>query len=156
MRVNLLINNSADIRNGYLNIDPLSEDDTRIKGDVSNLNHAVDAGEAEEIVAYGILDYFPGAMVDEILDNWLSKLAHGGTITIGVIDAKEVSRAFVAGMIELEEVNTLMHGEQEEKWQIRKSSFTLNQLSEVLSNRGYKILKKRIQNFRAYVTAQRP
>jgi len=159
VKVNLLIDNPGDVRSGYVNIDPLAPEndpDGRLKGDVGNLDHAVDGGEAEEILALEVLDYFPGHQADDILANWLSKLAHGGRLTISVVDVKEVARAVCSNNLSIDDINELLHGKQEKPWQFRKSAYTLSQLVEVLSNQGYKVLARRVQNYRALVTVERP
>lgn len=156
MKVNLLLKNPGGIRSGFLNIDPFADgSDARVAADVSNLDHSVDAGELDELVALDVLNYFPGDQVDRLLDNWLSKLAYGGTITVGVVDVREVARALLANSIGLDLANDLLHGEHREPWQSRKCSLTLARLAEVLENKGYKILAKRTANFVAVVTAQR-
>jgi hypothetical protein len=158
MKINLLLNNAGDIRSGYVNIDPFvpDGDNSRIKGEVFQLDHAVDAAEAQEIVAHDILDFAPAAAADTILDHWLSKLAHGGKLTVSVVDFKEVAKAVLSDSITVDEANRLIHGEQREPWEIRKASYTLGLLCAVLGNKGYKLLTKRIHDHRAVITCQRP
>lgn len=159
MKVNLLLDNPGDVRSGHVNVDPLAPDDCRdgrVRGDVADLAHSVDAAEAEAVVALDVLDYFPGAVADVVLGNWLSRLARGGTLTVSVVDVREVARSLLAGNLSLEEVNELLLGKQEKPWQFKKAAFTLSQLAEVLKNLGYQILARRVQNHRAVVTCRRP
>jgi hypothetical protein len=159
MKLNLLLDNPGDCRSGYLNVDPFapeSAEDGRVRGDLLKLTEFVDLAEVEEVVALDVLDYFPGHALDEVLSHWLSLLAHGGKLTMSVIDVKEVARAVLANTLSAEDVDELLHGKQEKDWQLRKSSFTLKQLSDVLEARGYKVLARRVQNYRAVVTVQRP
>lgn len=156
MRLNLMIEGSGS-RTGFVNIDPYSHDVPNvIKADLSNLSHTVDDAEASEIVAHEVLDYYPGKMVDLVLDNWLLKICHGGTLTISVVDTQEVAKALCDGNIDIDEVQDLLHGKQERQWDVRKATFTLAILVTVLENKGLKILQKRVRNYRAYVVAQRP
>ena len=158
MKVNLLIDNPGDVRSGYLNIDPIAEPgdvNGRIKGDIGNLSEHVDAGEADEIVALDILDYFPTNTVDIVLNNWLTRLRHGGRLTMSVVDIREVARGVLAGNLSPNDYNELLYGKQEQPWQFKKSIYTLNQIAEVLANLGFKILSKRIQNLRAVITIER-
>ncbi len=53
------------------------------------------------------------------------------------------------------EINTLLHGEQVEIWQVKKTSFSLNIVIGMLEGRGMKILKKFNENFRCIVIAER-
>jgi hypothetical protein len=158
MKLNLLIDNPADVRNGYINVDPyapVQDEHGRVAADLSDLTHSVDNGEAAEIIAYEILDYYPAKLGDALLDNWLRKLAHGGTLTISTVDHSEVARAIGHGRLSLAETNELLHGKQERDWDTRKASYTLDDLVVVLNNKGYKILTKRVRSLRAYITAQR-
>lgn len=157
MKVNLLLDNPGDVRSGYLNIDPFApaEGDQRVKGDVSDISWAVDDAEATEIVALDVIDFFPARDADRVLNNWLSKLARGGRLTVSAVDVREVARAFLAGTLHLDDVNDLLHGKQEQPWQCRRAAYTLDQLVEVLGNLGYKVLLKRVQNHRAVVTVER-
>ncbi len=158
MKINLLIDNPGDYKNGYNNIDPFAPEtngDLRLKSDISNLDSLVDDGEANEILALEILEYFPGNVIDDILQNWLKKLAHGGILTISGVDFTEIARGFLSSNLSLEDVNELLLGKQEKSWQTKKSVFTLLKLVEVFEGLGYKILKKRIYNYRAIISIQR-
>lgn len=130
-------------------------DPKRTRGNVGDLSDLVDAGEAEEIVALDILDFFPGEMADQVLHNWLSRLSRGGKITVGVVDVREVARGLLDGRLTLDDAQELLHGRQTAEWDYRKSVFTLSHLVEVLTNLGLKVLKKRVENYRAIVTAER-
>lgn len=159
MKVNVLLDNPGDCRSGYLNVDPFAPadcSDGRVRGDASDLSTLVDAGECSEVVALDVLDYFPGAAVDQVLRNWLSRLCHGGRLTVSVVDLREVSRALLAGNVSMDDANELLTGKQEKAWQFKKSVFTLSQLVEVMTNLGYRVLAKRVQNYRAVVTVERP
>jgi hypothetical protein len=158
MKVNLLLNAPADVRSGYLNIDPLAppQDPTRVQGRLDDLTHSVDAAECEELVAHDVLDRFGPDQVDGVLEHWLSRLRRGGRITVSAVDAREVARALLNGTLALADANALLHGEQRNDWELRRVSLTLAQLAEALSSRGFKVLTKRVVNYRAVVTAERP
>lgn len=159
MRINLLVDSPGDQRSGYLNVDPVAPEgcgDGRTRGEPNDLSFAVDPAEAEEIVALDVLDYYPAHAADQVLSHWLSLLRRGGTLTLSVVDVREVARGILSGELSPEDVQELLHGRQERPWQFRKASYTLSQLSDVLQNRGHKILARRNQNYRAVVTCQRP
>lgn len=159
VKVNLLLDNPGDCRSGHLNLDPFAPDiddhSGRVKGDVFNLDAFVDDGEAEEIVALDILDYFPANEVDDILQNWLRKLARGGKLTIGVVDVREISRAILHNKLTYDEIGELLYGKQEFAWQYKRSGYTLFQLVAVFEGLGYRILSRRVHNYRAIVTVER-
>lgn len=153
MKINLLINNPKGCRQGYLNIDPLAPMGAEaVKGDPTKLDDFVCENEATEILALEILDKFSPDKVDNILDHWLSRLAHKGRLTISVVDLYEIARGVVCESINVEIANNLLYGTNVKN----NSAFTLDQLSMVLENKGYKVIKKFIENNRAYVTVERP
>lgn len=159
MKINLLFNNPYDVRSGYLNIDPYAgpnDQAGRIPGDINNLDDLVSAGEATEVVALDILDKFPRQYVDQILTHWLSRLAHGGRLTISVIDLYEVAKAFLNEAIDVDKTNTLLHGDPETKGKQVHTNFTLAQLNEVLTNKGFKVLRRCVENNYAIITVERP
>ena len=159
LKVNLLWDSPDDVRNGYVNFDehaPIPDQAGRIKASVQNLDHFVEAGEADEIVSNDILNYLSADEGDAALTNWLSKLAHGGKLCVSVVDVREVSKKCLANVITIEDTNVLLHGDQEKPHRFRKTSFTLPLLIEVFTNRGFKVLTKRIQNSRAVIVVERP
>jgi hypothetical protein len=159
VKINLLIDNPGDLRSGYLNVDAVAPDgctDGRVKGDLSNLDEFVDDGEATEIVALDVLDCFPGADASTVLSRWCSKLAHGGTLTVSVVDVREVARGVLANTLSPDDTNELLHGKQEKPWQHRKAAYSLAHLAGVFTSHGYRVLAKRVQNYRAVITIQRP
>lgn len=158
MKVNLLIDNPRDVRNGYLNIDPYASDteQDRLRGDLSNISHSVDDAEASEIVAVGVLSYYPGSLVNDIVSGWVKKLAVGGTITISAVDHNQVAHRLHGQHITAEQANELLHGRQEKDWDIIKSSFPIQRLIDVLKAQGLQIVQKRFRDCEAIVTARRP
>ncbi len=158
MRLNILLDDPGGARSGYANVDPFAPegDRDRFKCDVSNLDAVVDNGEAVEIVAHDILDYFGVGKIDEILDHWVSKLAYGGRLSLSVVDVREVARGLLAESLPFNDASILIYGAQQRAWDFRRSMFTVARLAEVLENKGFNVLKKRIENFRAVVTCERP
>lgn len=158
-KVNLLLDNPGDIRNGYLNFDPHAPPqctDGRIRAEIADLSHTVDFNECEELVAHDILDYFGMEEADRVLNHWLSRLAHQGTLSLSVVDLREVSRDLLANTIDIADVNELLYGRQTKPWQFKKCVFTMPVLVGMLQARGYKILTKKSSGYRAIVTVQRP
>jgi len=157
MKINLLIDNGAGVRSGYVNIDPYadSNNDSRISADLTNLSHTVDDGEATEIIAHDVLSYYPQSLASRILENWVKKLAYGGTITVSALDQTEVARHINSGFLTVEQANLLLHGAQEKDWDTIKSSFTLTRLAEALESLGLKIIRRRSSDYKVMVTARR-
>lgn len=157
MKLNLLLDNSKDVLSGYLNIDPLAKDSekNKINGDISNLDFVCDNGEVEEILAYNILEYFHFFRIDQILNNWLSKLKVGGKLILGILDIEEISRLYYLNRISMDKFNNLIFGEQKKDWDTKKCGLTVYNLTEVLTNKGYKILRSEINEYEGFVSCER-
>ena len=157
MKVNLLLNSPADARHGYINIDPFIPEDSFldgvriVRGDVTNLDEMFDDGELSEIVANGVLEYFPAQMADDILGNWLKKLKRGGVVTVTALDIREVSRGCLSGELSSDDVNLMLYGSDKPI----RSAFDLSQVSDALEFLGLKILRERIVGYRCVVTAEK-
>lgn len=159
VKVNLLVDNPAGVRPGYLNLDPLAPDQDptgRVKCDLEKLDQLVDPAEVSEFVAHGILDFFPLHRANGVLDHWLSRLAHEGTITLSCVDLLEVTKSLQNRLITIETANILLHGEQDRPWKFRQANYTLNQIAGTLAGKGLRVQQKRINEFKAIVVAQRP
>lgn len=154
MRLNIFINNQAAKRSGYINLDGglTEEKDGVLPCKPGKLNDIVCDNEADEIVAIDVLDAYPGSEIDAVLQHWLSKLAHGAKITIGLIDFKKVALGFAEGKISGEDMVALIYGTK----YVRRSTVTMSQLATVLENRGLKVISKKLENNRIIITAERP
>lgn len=158
MKVNLLIDDPSGVRPGYVNVDPLapSGDPHRVQCDPTDVDRVCVAGECEELLALGVLDYVPLADAGRVLDHWVSRLAHGGEIALSAVDLLEVSRAVCNRVLSVGDANLLLHGGQRKQWEFRKSSYTLGQLAGLLEARGMELVKQRHSEFKAVVVARRP
>lgn len=157
MKVNLLLNKKAT-RSGFLNIDPLAEpgDTDRVLGSVSNLDEFVDDAEIDELVAIDVIDYLPANELDNVLDNWIRKIRHGGSVTVGGVDIREVAKALAFQQIDITTANLLLYGSQQSPCEYRKATLTLQKLIDVFKSRGFKIIQKRLNNYYYHVKAERP
>lgn len=160
MKVNLLLDNPGDVRSGYLNIDGAAipadcQIDGRMCASVSDLSHTVDVNELDELIAMDILDYFPLEEADKIIDHWLSLLKHGGKLTVGMVDLRQVAREVLANSIDIADVNELLYGKQEKPWQFKKCVCTAPILVNILRAKGHIIERKLAVNNRAIVTVRR-
>ena len=145
MKIN--IHTQGNERDGYVNV-PFPAD----IGMGIVLDPFVDDGEAEEIIAYDVVDRFPSAIVDNMLSHWTRKLSHGGILAFDSIDIVQVSKLLVTRNITPEDANALLHGEYGE----RRAAFCMADMVHFLEKSGLTILKKRWQSYRATVVAQRP
>lgn len=159
MKINLLLDNAAGVQGDFLNIDPFAPENDpagRVNCDVTNFDAHCDNSEATEIIASGVLSYFPQKEVDGILNYWLGKLRHGGKLTIVEPDLYDIVTATQSRALSIDEANTLLYGEQREPWQFRRCMLTVNKMADVLRSKGLQIIKKRVNAFLFVVEAQRP
>lgn len=156
MKIQLLLDAPNSDLKGFVVIDSFADGkDNRNKGDVTNLDWACDTASVEELVADDILPYFPFPKTDEILRNWISKLAVNGKITLRGVDFEEVCRALILGQISIMEAQKLLWGEQDKQWNIKKSGFSILDIIGYLEQIGLKVTKKLFENHYFTVEAMR-
>lgn len=152
MKLNLTLD-LAGQRSGYVNINPLADPNSPdfIRSNIDNLSIYVDDGEAKEIIALDLIDFVPIQEKENIVRHWLSKLALGGTITIGGNDLWQITKAFTFNQLELTQAAELLYGSQ----LARSGLVTCSQMRKILEGGGLKIIESRLSNFSYYVIAER-
>lgn len=156
MKVNLSLYGSNEPLAGYINIDVVNNKENKyVIGNVSNLDDIVDDGEAEEIRAINILQYFSSNDSERILRNWLSKLAHKGKAIIGFTDISAVCRDIYLEKLDIHQANAVLYGQQKDNWDYIKNGFAINHLAYFISTLGYKILGKRVLEYQGILTVER-
>lgn len=156
MKVNLLIN-SRDVRSGYINIDPYAVpgDADRVQGSIWDLDDVADDGEVTDLIALDVIDYVGSEQADTVLSGWIGKLRHGATITVGGIDMHEVAHALISRKLGLVEANVLLYGWQQAPWDYRKSTFTIQHVIQFFREKGMKLERKHIHQYKYVITARR-
>lgn len=94
MRLNIG-SNTVRIR-GFVNLDYRPDSGADIIGDAETLD-AVEPGSCTEIIAHNILEHFPYDRTRHVVAAWVSRLAPGGRLTIGVPDALRCFRRWERG-----------------------------------------------------------
>lgn len=155
MKLNLTLN-TPTILGGYTTIDPYAPlSEGHLTGPVGNLDEYVDDAECMAILATDVLDYFAPGDVDAILENWVRKLRHGGILTVGGIDMKEVARQLSTNELDMNSANRYLYGDQTQPWQTRKATITLPLMCDVLRSCGLKIVRQSLSNCFYTITAER-
>ena len=156
MKINILYG-KGQIIEGYTNINgvPTGEESV-ITADPTNLDAFVDDAEAEDIIAYDVVNFLPKRFMIPSIDHWVGKLRHGGKITIGGVDCSAVARDIVSGKLDLHSMNLTLYGSEVPAWDVRKSSFTMSSLVDHLKDLGLKINKARVDKYEMIVEAIRP
>src|SRR4051812_2329732 len=113
MKLNIIANRNAAMK-GYLNV---AEIDLKIADynffdvtTLTDLDNCCCIGEAEEILFYDILQRYEKKHGANILKHVVSRLAVDGTISIAVVDIKEVSHFYLRDTISLVDVNKAVFG----------------------------------------------
>lgn len=154
MQVNLSISGKG-ILPGYVNISPVETPDG-ILGSVTSLDTYIEDAEATEILARDVLDFMSPHDIDDIIEHWVRKLRHGGSLTIGGVDLPSVSQAIARGEMSIDDGNRLLYGSQDVPWNYRKATTSLLLIVEKLSGAGLKIMSKRYIGNYYSVTGVRP
>ena len=130
-----------------MNIDPLSSpnDPNCVCADIFNLDPLVDHNSCQLLLALDVLDFAPLQLRQQILTNYLCKLAHGGTITVGGLDIREAGRALFYQTLDLRrEANLMLYGPCTNTLTIKKSLITIDDTVEMIMNGGqFDIISKR-------------
>lgn len=154
-----LIYGEGDVLHTHLNINPFAEEekqDVIVRDDIKNLDKYADDAELMELVASDVLDYIPITECEEVMYNWFKKIRIGGTIIIGGTDLLEVCKSLSQYRLDITEANKLIHGEQEKPYLIKRINFTAVGLADYIQTKyGFKIIKKRVNNYKMIVEARR-
>jgi hypothetical protein len=157
MKVNLLLDDPANVRTEYLNIDPFAQMHTEIlvRDDLKKLARVCDA-ECEELLALNIIDYFPPQEINEVITNWIRKLRHHGLITISFTELYLLVKDIKDRGLNLEEANLAIHGNQQKPWRVRRCTPSMEYIMDLLKSNNIKILSKRLIGHTAIIKGMRP
>lgn len=133
---------------GFIEIDPTNRD---FPGNPTDLSSIAEEGEAVEIQAADVLDFYPIEFRPQILAHWVSRLARGGLMVVGTREIVEVCRQVTLG--DTSGFLSLVFGEVGK--QRRLSAGTLPQLRSVLASLGMTPTRTYVQDFNSYVEAIR-
>lgn len=158
-KFNLIINDSTKLLQTHQNITVFPVENKYNcnvqEGEILNLDWILSDGEADEIIADSILEYFPYEQLTNILSNWIKKLSLTGSIIIVGCDLKELSRLYTFGKLNDEQYYNLTYGKQKESWEIKKSGSHLNEMCSVLSKFGLQVVRKEYNTYKYVIEAKR-
>jgi len=154
MKLNLL-RNSNKVMSGHLNVDILPGEG-KVQGDIANLDPLVDNASCTDIVARNVLEYVPHNELVSVLNHWISKLRHGGKLTINTTDLRSIAKAVVRDALEPSDYLNLLYGQQRNAFDIKRSILTASTLSALLESANLKIVNKAMDAYEFSITAERP
>jgi predicted SAM-dependent methyltransferase len=138
LRINVLFD-GASPRPGYVN--------ARLGENVQG----VDFGEAEEIVADGVLDCVPVDELGGVLASCCRLLAPGGTLRLSFTELYEVATAICEYNLSPGEANAVLRGHGGAKaW-----THDLRGVREILRKLGMKVVQVKLEHYEAHVVARR-
>jgi hypothetical protein len=129
MKINITI--QPEELNGYRNISPL-------KGD-NLLELQVENNSCREILANNIVDFIPHNIFPSVINNYVSKLRHGGKIILSGTSASLIIKGYINGTINLTRLNQLIYGDNKHAWDIKRSIIDIDIVKTILKNLGIKI-----------------
>lgn len=146
MKINLLFNNTNDMIEGYINLDLTKLDKPLDK----TLLEAADLNECDEIVAHDIIRYYRSQ--NDIISLLSRFVSLGGKLVLIFYEFDETVRAYQEGRLSLQELQNILYGQIGEV----NCTPTLEQVSEIVEQLGFKISRKKINNITALIVAERP
>jgi len=112
----------------------------------------IDDGECTEIHAPEILDYIPEHEFRLFIDTLVNKMRHGCELTIGGSDLYESMKQLFRGDLNVYTMNNVLYGNKEVS---KRGQYSMNSVSDILLQRGLKILEKNMDRNQMYIKAVR-
>ena len=122
---------------------------TNLTKEQFNLDTICEAAECTEIIVENTLEYFPLQEVEVLINHWVSKLRHGGTLIIVANHLTKICKSYVNKEINMADANILLFGG-------RQSSVDPMEVQTMFTTLGLKVLKCTLDNYRFIVKGQRP
>ena len=147
----------------HLNIDPCPLIEQNMENqfevfarDIRNLDSIVETSECTEILVEDGIDYVHTSVLIEVVENWLSKLRHNGTIILKGTNLETVVRKYINGQITTLDLNNILYGTQDHPWHYKSGCVNIEEVVEILQKAGLKIISKQIDNDQFVVIGRRP
>ena len=154
MKVRISVGESEKL-SGHLNIDPITKfDDLAV--DIRDISKHVDDASCENLVIDHVLGFLEKEEAKRVLLQYMKKIRHEGTIVVSEIDSYEVAKSFYKRDVDIDFFNKAIHGNFEKPWDVKLSSFTIDELISILQENNFQIAKKRLYGARFTVEAIRP
>lgn len=155
MKINILTNNEYALAN-YVNLNPMTDvlsdymkqhaSVTKVD-DLTQLEHIVDFGEAEEIRIIDVINHIRPEALAPFIGYICKKVAHKGTIVITAYDSVEICISFLNGSIDINKLNSLCAG---------NSHTTLSYVKELLIKNGFVVQHMRFDDLKFTIVGVRP
>lgn len=108
----------------------------------------IENASCDELLCIDCIDYVDFDSRDRALNTWIDKIRLGGKLTITGRDIFAVCKGFTNRLISSKDFNFLVY-------QDRSSISDMQEVIDLLLNRGFKIMTKKIDNMYWCVSAER-
>ena len=154
MKVRISVGESEKL-SGHLNIDPITKfDDLAV--DIRDISEHVDDASCENLIVDHVLGFLEKEEAKRVFLQYMKKIRHEGTIVVSEIDSYEVAKSFYKRDVDIDFFNKAIHGNFEKPWDVKLSSFTIDELISILQENNFQIAKNRLYGARFTVEAIRP
>ena len=136
VRKKLNLGCNVDIRPDYVNIDIIETlPPDVVIADVSDM-YFIPNGSCTDILAYDLLEHLPFSLTVPVLKHWIAKLAPEGRIIVRTPDLARISKKFQTGELPVFEMQRLLFGGQEYKYNFHYAGFTSDYLEGLVLGAG--------------------
>ncbi len=145
MKLNLFIdpNKQTEVPN-YINV-----------SNIGNFDTIAEFGECSEIVGLDIIEYIPHNLLRETLSYWVSKLAHGGLLTLSATHLETLIKAYYRKELKNQLFNELLFGKQDLPCNFKKGSVNLEEIRDFLISLKTKVVECRIVGTQFFIKVVR-
>lgn len=151
MKINILYDN-PEIVTGYVNVDPFVMDNPDIQCTSPDNLHFCSDGEAEEIVCNNVLSYYRIDKAERVMQHFIQKLSHQGTLTIQDLNPYSITRKVTLRELNIVDLNKYLFGEKHPK----KSLIGIDEIANLMTHLGLRITYKGIMGDEFIITGVRP
>jgi len=99
-------------------------------------------GSLDAVLAQDILEHFPTAQVEPLLDEWIRVLRVGGAMRVQTPDVRALARALLRGKLSTERAVEWLYGAQDHAYNFHRTGFDERRLRSLLTARGIEHLRR--------------
>lgn len=118
---------------------------------INQLDQKIEADEAPSLIAENLIEYFPIAQEDEILDALVVKTRLGGELIVSILNGKKIIWQLTEG--NFQDANAKLFGVHEKP--VRNLCFNLPAFIAKLESRGLKVLQVLEQDAKNIIKCQK-
>ncbi len=129
-----------DARAGMINLDIRPVPGIQVVASAAALPFA--DGSLDAVLAQDVLEHFPQAETESLLDEWVRVLRAGGVLRVQTPDVRALARALLRGRLTTERAIEWIYGAQDHPYNFHKTGFDERQLRALLAARGIEDIRR--------------